>query len=643
MTVQGAWPRGEVAANLLDLIERAGGQVLEKAGGSAGQALQVAFGQRLSRQLLEAAAYGDASSVGLALEQRADPNCRLVQGNQATALHLASASGSPDVVRVLVDAGASSAVEDANGETVLDAALDSGSVGCAAVLLELGLPDVLNTLDHRAARWYGALQALLESCPGNGRTALADLPSSELQRLQAIQEVITWMTRGQLEKTVKPAAPGPETPGSYFSGFFDPPPSNAPTVKRAPAAAALQESREKLKDKTLKKDVEVRRLMFLCVHRGWSGALAALLSSAQGLDINVPDPVSQRPALELALAMYLPRTEPHLPEICQVLADHGARDLPKTQHFQEWALSLSCIRHDMRGVEYWARQSSNLDWRHPEVAGDSKSKRGMRQTALMIAASEGHVDVCARLVELGAQPWLKDASARNSGQLATENGHKKLGRMLEAISTPYVDEKLSKCRTADEKKAFLKSLMPPVDLSAPRPEEKEPVVEESESEPDEPVVAQRKFKRLGERMFLVLLVKSARDLVTDYFQFSCDPIARLEVQKKTDKGVVVTKSFETKCITNTTKPVWNEEFRIDVTGIISSTMNEVVVVSVIDEDTTGMGDHTLMGRIDIKLASWLPGLKRGKEVDLGRRLQFQPSGAKSGYIEMTMWLEDVEE
>jgi hypothetical protein len=98
------------------------------------------------------------------------------------------------------------------------------------------------------------------------------------------------------------------------------------------------------------------------------------------------------------------------------------------------------INHQCRAVGYsalaWASELGLL-----EVA-DMLIKHGasldlpspeLKRTPLMAAAQSGHIDVVRLLLDQGATPDLLDFSYDNAWALASERGHDKIIRMLEAI------------------------------------------------------------------------------------------------------------------------------------------------------------------------------------------------------------------
>lgn len=52
------------------------------------------------------------------------------------------------------------------------------------------------------------------------------------------------------------------------------------------------------------------------------------------------------------------------------------------------------------------------------------------RTALMLAASAGHEEMVALLLELGADPALRDGAGKTAAELAFGNGHVDLGQRL---------------------------------------------------------------------------------------------------------------------------------------------------------------------------------------------------------------------
>lgn len=86
--------------------------------------------------LLEGARYGDAEDVQQALERSTDVNAADASGR--TALHMASANGHTDVMRMLLDAGANTEHRNDSGNTPLHWACVGGHAEAVRLLLRHG-------------------------------------------------------------------------------------------------------------------------------------------------------------------------------------------------------------------------------------------------------------------------------------------------------------------------------------------------------------------------------------------------------------------------------------------------------------------------------------------------------------------------
>ena len=88
-------------------------------------------------ELLETVRRGDVDAVRALLEDGADPD--FAQGDGLTALHLAAREGYPDIVDLLIGAGAETGATTRIGDyTPLHLAGGSGHAGVVRALLEAG-------------------------------------------------------------------------------------------------------------------------------------------------------------------------------------------------------------------------------------------------------------------------------------------------------------------------------------------------------------------------------------------------------------------------------------------------------------------------------------------------------------------------
>eukprot|EP00927_Polykrikos_kofoidii_P056677 TRINITY_DN50762_c0_g1_i1.p1 TRINITY_DN50762_c0_g1~~TRINITY_DN50762_c0_g1_i1.p1 ORF type:complete len:665 (-),score=107.16 TRINITY_DN50762_c0_g1_i1:109-2103(-) len=621
--MQGLWPQEGVQSSLLDLIDRAGGNIFERGGGPAGRRLAVEFDKRLARQLLVAASSGDVGLVRVALAQSADPNSVMVGYRNASALHLACVSGSSDVVRLLLDVGASATLQDDDGVTALDAALKAGSTHCAMTLLERRIPKVMDTLDSVPSRWVGALHSVLQSCPeapteANKRSGR--FTEVDAERLNDIERLLQEMTEPQKTETATKQAPRAQY-AQFFGLAGAPPPADV--VSEETVASIEDENRELAKGNLVKR-IELRRALFVCVTRGWNGAAVALLRGCKGLDPNRLDPKSRRTALELAEALYLPETEPDTPEVCHLLRIHGATG-QRNPHLAEWAVLLAAAQNNVRGLTYWLRKAKDVDWREPPPPANLQG--GLRATALMIAATEGHTEAVLVLLQHGAQAALYDAGGRTAGQLARQRGYDKLADLLDKRATPFIERSLAERKTQEEKKEFLSSFRPPTWSPA------ENWREEGDNGGGEVEVFDEEPVEFYDDV-VVFQVNWAKGLVSDYFQTSIDTFVKMDLMQKRPQGAVRVARATSLVIDNSNAPVWNERFEFEITP----EAEENLALQVLDTDHSGLIYDTLMGRIDIKLPRWLPYMQKGKAVTIERRLQYQCRGATTGIINTTMWL-----
>merc|ERR1712215_364657 len=100
--------------------------------------------------LWEGARKGDISKVREALEEGADVNSR-ANSKGSTSLHLASAEGHVEVVKILLEGGADSNLADRCGWSSLDKAVWAGRMGVCRVLIEKGprLTQEITSIGHR--------------------------------------------------------------------------------------------------------------------------------------------------------------------------------------------------------------------------------------------------------------------------------------------------------------------------------------------------------------------------------------------------------------------------------------------------------------------------------------------------------------
>jgi len=542
-----------------------------------------------------AAQCGNADIAMAALKAFADPNCRLLCGNRASALHIACAGGSPEVVQLLCDARASLLAEDAEGDIPLDAALRANSMHAVAKLLMTRSTKLLAALDARTTRWVGALRALLQSAPRAPTDASMQsgtFTDSSARALEAVKGLLRAMVQehGKLGDT----------------------PSCSGLVKRR----------------------ELNRALFLCVVRDWTGGLEALLgglSERHSIRRDLRDVRSDRTPLEFADAISFPATAPETPEVAQVLQFHGFSDSVSSRNgfFAEWALQLAVVQNDLRAVAYWLRKSSDVDWREPPTLPDAQG--GLRCTPLMLASLEGHLEAVQMLLESRAKPWLLDAEGRNAGMLARLRGHDRIADLLEGLASAYADRKLYELKTEAAKKDFIKSLMPSK-WQFPRGWNRAAAEEgEDEQQLDEEFVA-------VDPTCLRVTLRGVTGLATDFFQWSTNPCALLELQRFESRASNFLGHFrrlqkQRSTVQHGTDAEWNESFEFTMEP------SDALVVVIVDVDSEGgdpSEDLNPLGRIEILMEKWLPQLSAGKIVDIDRQLSHQIGAKESGRVQLSM-------
>ena len=95
--------------------------------------------------LFEACENNDLEAARAAIAAGAEPDCRECDESGMTALHVAVRADNDDMVRLLLDAGASTYIEDLDEDTPLHHAAIFGSLDAARVLLEAGaIPNFRN-------------------------------------------------------------------------------------------------------------------------------------------------------------------------------------------------------------------------------------------------------------------------------------------------------------------------------------------------------------------------------------------------------------------------------------------------------------------------------------------------------------------
>lgn len=112
-----------------------------------------------------AASVGNVEIMEKLLEHSIEPNVDLQTKNGITALHLACSKKHQDVVKLLLERGASVRVKDKNGQLPLHRAAAVGSMGIASMLCDKNSP--VNTKDRLG--WSPLFHALAE---GHGDVAV---------------------------------------------------------------------------------------------------------------------------------------------------------------------------------------------------------------------------------------------------------------------------------------------------------------------------------------------------------------------------------------------------------------------------------------------------------------------------------------
>lgn len=384
---QGSWPAGGIQASLVGLINHAFGVHQEEEEGDEptataphGSAMVQRWSESITRSLLKAAVNGDVSLARAALEQRADA-CAVAPADGSSILHLAAASGNPQLVRLLLDCSAKSECADLGGRTALDRALAVGHAAVVVVLL-LDLEQAeFDSAVEQPETWRESLLCVVSSC--------TEPPQREFVRL-----VSRLFTQRDHQESIEQSV---GVLGIFFGAIALGGDSPEPFLAQ-----------------------EIRRALFRGVTRGWIGGVHSLLLARASPDRL--DPASKRSALELADATFEQA-------VAQVLRSCGA-SVRRNPGFEEWALCLAAARGDRRAVGHWIGQAEP-NWRQAPPSD--------RLTALMYAAEQGNTAICQTLIHARAHVALRDANGENAASLARQRGHHGLAANLDQLATAEVD------------------------------------------------------------------------------------------------------------------------------------------------------------------------------------------------------------
>ncbi|CAK0827317.1 unnamed protein product, partial [Prorocentrum cordatum] len=346
--------------------------------------------------------------------------------------------------------------------------------------------------------------------------------------------------------------------------------------------------------------VELRRALFRGAASHWLGGVAALLQAQAGLG-GLRDPRSHRTALELARALL-----DH--EMVRVMEACGATQASNPD-FQEWATVVAAARGDKRAVALWA-PAARPDWREPPP--------GVRWTALMAAAAQGHAGISRSLLEGRACAARRDAQGRTPGDLARGGGHALLASTLDKLAAAHVEGRVA---GGEARAAVEASLMPEEWRAGPGWEVEEPEVEEeaAESEPSdegpppagapEPVWgASGAYPRR-----LIARVIAGHALRPGGILHTLDAYVRVRLSYMPLSGCKFTQT-----VPNNSNPLFDHEFEFQVRS-----RTDWLYCAVFD---SGSFSDDLLGRCDLKLSKFELRLLHGEEVIVRKVLRKQTVG-----------------
>ncbi|XP_029497434.1 ankyrin repeat domain-containing protein 50-like [Oncorhynchus nerka] len=374
---------------VVELLLEAGADVDESAGPHAAAASAAVT------PLLAAAAMGHSATVGRVLFWGATVDG--IDGEGRTALSLAAARGSVEVVRALLDRGLDENHKDDLGWTPLHAAACEGHRGVCAVLTERGSMARVGEMDIE------------------GRTPL----------ILAAQEGHCGTVRLLLDRR------SPIDHRAYDG-------------HSALSAAALEGHAEVVEllmrrgTDTDVRDAEGRPLLYLLVLEGHLD-MAALIMEKGGVPLESRDG-------EGRTALHVASWQGNLDAV-GLLLSHGAD--PNTQdgegrpplHSVAWRghVEPGRLLLEVRGV--------NVDL----------ACRQQGATALSIAAQEGHANIVAMLLEGGANPDHVDKYGRSPVKVAGKRGHFTIVRLLESYGAKPYSVRLPPSNTRSPKSSTVKS------------------------------------------------------------------------------------------------------------------------------------------------------------------------------------------
>ncbi|KAM6986089.1 uncharacterized protein ankrd50l [Aplochiton taeniatus] len=353
---------------VVELLLEAGADVDETAGPHASAAA--------ATPLLAAAAMGHSGTVGRVLFWGAAVDA--IDGEGRTALSLAAARGSVEVVRALLDRGLDENHKDDLGWTPLHAAACEGHRGVCAALTERGSTARAGEMDMEGrtplilAAQEGhcsAVRLLLERRSPIDHRAYDGHSALSASSLEGHVEVVELLMRRGSDTDVRDAEGRPLLYLLVLEGRFE------------MAALLLEKGGVPLESR----DSEGRTALHAASWQGNGEAVALLLR--RGADPNAQDSQGRPPLHSVAWRGHV---------------EVGRRLLEA----REVNVDLAC--------------------------------RQQGATALSIAAQEGHANIVAMLLERGANPDHMDKYGRNPVKVAGKLGHYTIVRLLESYGAkPY--------------------------------------------------------------------------------------------------------------------------------------------------------------------------------------------------------------
>jgi len=186
------------------------------------------------------------------------------------------------------------------------------------------------------------------------------------------------------------------------------------------------------------RNAEGESLILFCLYRGLEECLTRLLERTRTLPLHEAAALGRADEVEALLksapwsvnllspdgwtALYLAAFVGRNNRVLDVLLARGAEpDIESRAFLCNIPLHAACAGRNVEAALRLADATANVDWQSDV----------MQHTALMIAAANGLESVVARLLTRGANPQRGTTDGKTPLNLARENGHEAIVRLLE--------------------------------------------------------------------------------------------------------------------------------------------------------------------------------------------------------------------